>query len=61
VDVIKRHLRRTVHRDIFTVSRVAKKKDGRDSLVRLLDAPPPSLPKSSDTVKSILCIRDVIL
>jgi hypothetical protein len=61
VDVSKRQPRRIVRKDIFTVSRVAKKNEGRDFPVRPLDAPPPSPLKSSDTVKSIPCIHDVIL
>jgi hypothetical protein len=53
VDVSKRQRKRNAHKGMFTVSRVVKKSVEKDSLARPLDAPPPSLPKSSDTVKSI--------
>jgi hypothetical protein len=61
VDVSKRPRKRNAHKGIFTVSRVAKKSVGKDSLARPLDAPPPSPRKNSATVKSIRCIHDVIL
>jgi hypothetical protein len=61
VDVSKRQRKRNAHKGIFTVSRVAKKSVGKDSLVKPTDVPPPSPRKNSATVKSIRCIHDVTL
>jgi hypothetical protein len=53
VDVSKRQPKRSVHKGIFTVSRVAKKSVERDFLARPTDVPPPSPRKNSAIVKNI--------